>query len=298
VVSWAAGHSLAGGWLACRRLGSLNGAEELITILLKEIWPIEKPDDYKVHFARWNGDSQPLEVFVRDKAEWQRWQEYRPSRDDFNRPFIFSLVQFYHETDAWLFGGVFKVLARHNDCYEVELMDMGSGFIGRLKLHSDYRGRTTRANFENHYESFAVQEVLREPYSGRQFPGYDDIDLSFEELETLVKNDRPDWKAALENVKGIYLISDTKTGKRYVGSAYSDQGIWARWSAYVASGHGGNVELRTLVKDPSLEYCRANFRFALLEHRSNRTPDETIVAREAFWKRILLTRGEQGLNRN
>ena len=42
-----------------------------MTILLKGIWPIEKLDDYKVHFARWNGSAQPLEVFVRDKAEWQ-----------------------------------------------------------------------------------------------------------------------------------------------------------------------------------------------------------------------------------
>lgn len=65
-----------------------------MTILLKEIWPIEKWEDYKVHFARWNGDSQPLEVFVRDRTQWQGWQEYRPSKDDFNRPFIFPLLSF------------------------------------------------------------------------------------------------------------------------------------------------------------------------------------------------------------
>jgi hypothetical protein len=269
-----------------------------MTILLKEIWAIEKPEDYKVHFARWNGEAQPLEVFVRDRDEWQGWQEYRPSRNDFNRPFIFSLAQFYHESDAWLFGGVFRIIRRHEDRYEVELQNTRRGFIGRLKLRSDYRNRTTRANFENHYDGFTVQEILREPYSGRRFPGYEGIDLSFEELETLVKNDRPDWKAALENVKGIYLINDTNTGKRYMGSAYGDQGIWSRWSAYVASGHGGNVELCALVKDPSLHYCRSHFRFALLEHRPMPTHDQAILDREVFWKRILLTRGEQGLNRN
>ena len=43
-----------------------------------------------LHFARWNGENQPLEVWARDKQEWQGWQEYRPARDDFNRPF-FSL---------------------------------------------------------------------------------------------------------------------------------------------------------------------------------------------------------------
>lgn len=269
-----------------------------MTILLKDIWPFEKPHEVKVHFARWNEEAQPLEVFVRDHQEWQGWQEYRPKRNEFNRPYIFSLMQFYHETDAWLFGGLFQVLARHADRYEVALLDKGSGFIGRLKLRSAYRGRSTRVNFENHYEGFEILEILREPYTGRQFPGYEDIDLSFEELEALVRNNRADWKAALENIKGIYLISDTATGKRYVGSAYSDQGIWSRWCAYVASGHGGNVELRALVSDPTLDYCRANFRFALLEHRASRTPDEVILAREAFWKRILMTRGTQGLNRN
>ena len=269
-----------------------------MTIRFADIWPLENPDNYKVHFARWNGDSQPLEVFVRNRSEWQHWQEYRPGRNDFNRPRIFTLIQFYHETDSWLFGGIFDVLARPETHYEVGLSEDGSGFIGRLKIRSTYRGRTTRTNLENHYSDFEVQEILREPYSGRHFPGYEDIDLSFEELETLVKNDRPDWKAALESTKGIYLISDTLTGKRYVGSAYGDQGIWSRWCAYAASGHGGNVELRSLVCDPSLDYCRANFRFALLEHRAARTPDDLVISRESFWKRILLTRGAQGLNRN
>ncbi len=50
--------------------------------------------------------------------------------------------------------------------------------------------------------------------------------------------------------------------------------------------------------DPTLEYCRKAFRFVLLEFRPAPTPDEVILAREAFWKRILLTRGDYGLNRN
>jgi hypothetical protein len=83
--------------------------------------------------------------------------------------------EFYHEVDAWLFGGVFRVLARHADRYEVELTGEGAGFIGRLKLRSPYRERATRVDFENHYGAFEVQEILREPYSGRAFPGFEDI---------------------------------------------------------------------------------------------------------------------------
>ncbi len=275
----------------------VKGIGDLV-IRLSDIWPIAAPENYKVHFARWNGESQPLEVWARDRREWQGWQEYRPARDEFNRPSIFSLVQFYHEPDIWLFGGVFRVTQRLSDCYVVELADEGASFLGRLKLRSAYRERATRVNFENHYSALEVEEILREPYSGRAFPGFENIDLSFDELETLVRNNRPDWKAALSSVKGVYLISDSNTGKRYVGSAYSIDGIWGRWCNYAATGHGGNAELRQLVSDPTLEYCRKFFRFALLEHRPNLTSDEIVFQREGFWKRILLSRGEHGLNRN
>ena len=269
-----------------------------MTIMLSDVLPIANLDEYKVHFAKWNQKNQPLDVFTKDRGEWQGWQEYRPSRDDFNRPLIFSLASFYHEPETWLFGGVFKVLARHEDRYEVELTDIAARFIGRLKLRSPYNFRAVRVNMESQYDGFEVAEILREPYTGRPFPGYEDIELSFEEIETLVRNSRPDWKAALESVKGVYLITDTLTGKRYVGSAYGEAGIWSRWCDYAKTGHGGNVELRTLVTTPDLGYCRANFRFALLEQRPLRAGDDLIIARETFWKRLLLTRGDQGLNRN
>lgn len=271
---------------------------------LKDIWLIENVHDYKVHFARWNGGWQPLDVWVGDREEWYGWQAYYPGRDDFNRNYIFTLMDFYHESDVWLFGGIFRVLGCHEDSkepkgyrYEVELTDHGEAFIGRLKLRSGYKSRPPRVNFENHYDSFEVSEILREPYSGRAFPGYESIDIHFPELEALIRNDRPDWKSALENVQGVYMITDTSTGKRYVGSAYGDSGIWQRWAGYAASGHGWNKELVALTGDNGLGYAREKFRLALLEYCPARMPDEAVIARESFWKNALLTR-EYGLNLN
>ncbi len=269
-----------------------------MTILLKDIWPISNLNEYKVHFARYNQHSQPLNVFAKDFTEWQGWQEYKGQRNDFNRPYIFSLIQFYHETDSWLFGGVFKVKERHEDRYEVELDDEGKSFIGRLKIKSTYRQRATRTNLERHFEEFEVQEILREPYSGETFPGYNKIDHSFEQLETLIKRERPDWMSALKNIKGIYLITDTKTGFRYVGAAYGEQGVWSRWCDYIFTGHGHNAELQKLVKVQGIEYCRAYFHFTLIEHLPFNTFDKVIQERENYWKRILFSRGKQGLNRN
>jgi hypothetical protein len=136
-----------------------------VTIFLSELLRIQDLAEYKVHFARWNDVVHPLEVFARDKKEWQQWQEYWPGRDDFNRPFIFSLIQFYHETDIWLFGGIFRVVTRHGDRYEVEkLTETGRALIGRLKLRSDYRSvprelilrSTTRVS---KYRKFCVSRI-------------------------------------------------------------------------------------------------------------------------------------------
>jgi len=269
-----------------------------MTIALAQIWNVPNPHNYKLHFARWNGEDQPLDVWVRDRTEWQGWQEYRPSRNEFNREYIVALASFYHEPNAWLFGGVYRVRAREQKRYDVELTDQGENLIGRLLLTSNYRERAPRVNFENHYLSLEVLELLREPYAGRSFLGFESVNLSFGELETIVRRGSREWQAPLSSVKGVYLITDTTTGKRYVGSAYGGGGIWARWCEYIASGHGGNVELRALVRDPTLEYFRRAFRFALLETRPIGVSDELIVSRESYWKDVLFSRGLDGLNRN
>ncbi len=269
-------------------------------ILLKDIWPIDEVQDHKVHFARWNGEDQPLDEWVRDPTAWVGWQRYRPhpDKDDFNRDYIFSLMSFYHETDVWLFGGVFRVKERHKDRYEVELTERGGQFIGRLKLRFHYVARNPRPNFEGSYDEFEVSEVLAEPYFGRTFPGYERVHIDFRELESLAKIDRPDWKAALANVNGVYLITDESTGKRYVGSASGEQGLWGRWKTYIETGHGGNQGIKEATGDNSQEYARRHFVFTLLEFFAFRTPEEVVRGRETFWKQVLLTRGKYGLNEN
>ena len=269
-------------------------------IRLTDIWPVENPHDYKVHFASYNGHSEPLDVLARDLDEWSAWQENRPKTNQFNRKFIFSLARVYYETDSWLFGGVFRVAERLPDRYEIELTDQRAPFVGRLKLGSPYRGRARRVNMEGRLDEFEVLEILREPYSGRPFLGLESIDLSFRELEVLHRNNRPDWRAALESVSGVYLITARTRNAvlRYVGAAYGEQGIWSRWVEYLETGHGGNAALRKLMGDSDLSYCRKHFRFALLEHMPRNTLDGLVQDREAHWKIILGTRGPGGLNRN
>lgn len=181
---------------------------DALPILLEDIWaPKAELEDYKVHFAKWNGDRQPLDAWVRDRDAWVGWQEYRGTKNDFNRDRILSFMSFYHERDTWLFGGIFQVKERHEDRYAVELTSELAPFIGRLKVASPYRDRQVRPKLERVLGGIQVKEVLGHPYSGRHFPGFEEIDLSFEELEALVRNGRADWQSPLSSVKGEPLLT-------------------------------------------------------------------------------------------
>lgn len=270
-------------------------------IALKTVLPTLDPQEYKVHLASWNGKTQPLDVFVRDRNEWKGWNTYRYGKDRFNRPYIFSLIHFYHEPDIWLFGGVYKVISRlpanYSHSYGVELDQRTAELVGRLKIYFKRKSRNDSIKLENVYSEMVVSELLREPYSGEQFPGYENINHDFSFLETVFRSDRSDWKLMLENVKGVYLIVDKSNGKKYVGSAYGPFGIWRRWGCYIGTGHGFNDELTKLIDEKGIEYARKNFRLSLLEYRPARTDDHVIISRENYWKEALLSR-KFGYNRN
>jgi len=268
-------------------------------IKLQDILRIENLNDYKVHCAMKNElGTQPLDVFARNREEWHGWNSYKGKKDEFNRQYIFSLMNFYHEQNIWLFGGIYEVIGIENDSYKIKLTDDAAEYVGRLKIRFELTGRNARRLLEGCYSDFIVTEVLKESYSGQSFSGYESIDLSFEQLEIIIKNERPDWRGALQNIKGVYLITDKLLGKRYVGSAYGEVGIWARWQCYIDNGHGHNAELKELIKEKKMDYAKQNFKFTLLEYRPMKVQDQVIIDRETFWKEALLSRGDWGYNKN
>lgn len=267
-------------------------------IELAELVAGHEIEDSKIHLASWNGQDQPLDIFVNDRAEWQAWNEYRGKRDDFNRKYVFSLIHFYPEQDVWLFGGLYKITNRHSDRYEVELQRKFQNLIGRLKVRFKRSGRAKAILPEKSFERMVIAEILREPYTGELFPGYEDVCLPFAKLESIIRQERKDWRSALSNIKGVYLIADTSNGKKYVGSAYGSTGIWSRWSCYIGTGHGHNDDFSKIIKEHGVEYALKYFVFTLLEYRPMKTDDKAIIDRESFWKRALLTRGEYGYNNN
>ncbi|EAR61911.1 GIY-YIG nuclease family protein [Neptuniibacter caesariensis] len=271
-------------------------------IPLSNIIHIDDPSKYKFHAARWNGGDQPLDVYVRDKGEWFQWNTWRSSKDEFSRQYIFSLIDFYPESDTWLFGGIYRVLHRgdvaHDHSYEIEELPEFSPYVGRLKIKLPKPSRGRAFYLENHLENMMVSEILKQPYSGEQFPGYENINHTFSALSVIFKQSKPDWRAALENIKGVYVITDKSNGKTYVGSAYGDSGVWSRWSCYIGTGHGWNDELTKIIDSEGFEYAENNFTLSLLEHRPMKVDDKFIIERESYWKEVFLSRGAFGYNKN
>ena len=122
------------------------------------------------------------------------------------------------------------------------------------------------------------------------FPGFDRLVLNYPQLQAVMREHRyASWRTALSSVFGIYLITDTRDGRHYVGKADGEESIRQRWHAYATNGHGGNVELKTV--DPR------SFRFSLLRVFDPSTPKADINAAEGHFK-VALDSVRHGLNRN
>ena len=269
-------------------------------ILLKDIIAIDNPTEYKMHIAKYNGKTNPLDAFIENFDYWIGWNSYRSERTNrFNRKYVISFIDFYPQKETFLFGGVFEILNTYSDHYDIRLREDFKNLIGRLKVKNINTPRGSAFRFENFYNDIEVVEILDKSYENHVFSGYENIDYSFKQIKEIINREPLDWKCALENVKGIYMLSNTENGKRYVGSAYGDSGIWSRWRQYCTNGHGGNKELCALVEQKGYDYIEQNFKFTLLEIHPMFTSDEAIILRESYWKEVMMSRNKKfGYNSN
>ncbi len=196
--------------------------------LLKFWEPTFSAEKSKVPLARYHGNEQPLDVFIQGNFdEWQRWQGGR----NFQREFVVSLIQAGSPT-RWLFAGLFRTHGYQERVdpshffYYLDRVPAAEEWVGRLYLTSCYKKRNSYPLGETLADDLAVVELLANRLSIGQFPGYKNINLTKGQLDVVVRQNIDSWRSALSSVKGIYLITDTATGKLYVGKADGEDGVW------------------------------------------------------------------------
>jgi hypothetical protein len=284
--------------------------------ILKLELPTLKPEECKIHLACWNGRDDPMDIFLRGLfTEWQNWQSNR----NFERPFIVSLIKMYGG-NRWLFAGVYST----NGCNAVDAQvdrpwDKSAGYsptsesqiirpafrydtkalpefvelTGRLIVEFARPGRQSYLKAENWAEQLKVHELRPRPLEVEDFPGFSDVLLPKWKLDLIIREVIMSWKSALSSVAGIYLITDTKTGRHYVGSAYGEGGIWGRWKTYSETGHGFDKILQVLLKEMGTEYAR-HFQFCILETADTNASKDDVIDRETHWKNALCCREAYG----
>lgn len=268
----------------------------LVFDLLRLMAPGIAPDKAKVHLATWNGKENPIDVYFKGAfPEWQRWQ----TKKNFEKPYVISLIAL-PTPQKWLFAGAYTSAGyqeiQSEYYYQLNEISSCSEMNGRLIANFERPGRQSYLNADRWTEKIFLSEILAEPMHVVEFLGYRAINLSKDELDIITSQEMESWKAALASVAGVYLISDTRTGRLYVGSASGEGGIWQRWCNYAKTGHGSNVQLIELLETEGKNRS-AYFRFSVLEIADLHESQSNILEREKHWKSVLLSR-EHGLNSN
>ncbi len=254
--------------------------------------------DYKIHCAT-GKDHPPLDAYF--AGTFKKWQEQQTQKN-FQCKHVLSLIHL--ENNCWLFAGVYAVKGvkpylrkgrRHFMYSTVEVKGL-EHLTGKAIIQFDKKFRASYLKGPSHEDRLFLSELRNQIMTIGDFPGYNSVLLSYRNLGTIIRESNPSWRSALCNVSGVYLITDTKTGRSYVGSAYGGDGIWQRWMAYAKTGHGGNKELRLLLSKKSKIYVD-NFQYSILEVCDLNSSNDYIINRECYWKNVLLTR-EYGLNSN
>lgn len=202
------------------------------------------------------------------------WIVFRPEGGD--RARLWSVLHNHGETSH---DGVTRT-------FKLEQSELMSDLRNRLVIH--WRSPRTWRLKATTAAGYPVMEIAdAEPV---RFPGFDALTLDYPQLQAVMREHRyAAWRTALSSVVGIYLITDTRDGRHYVGKAEGAENILQRWAAYATNGHGGNVELRNLIP--------ATFRLSVLRVFDPATPRPEVDAAERHFKHALDSR-RHGLNRN
>jgi hypothetical protein len=184
--------------------------------------------------------------------------------------------------------GMLEIEAEHflgNDAlFQLEQVDYLKEYENKLVI--DWGG-ATRSWYQKGTTEKPIISIQQD--EKKIFNGYENLVLTYDQLKEIVENETvySAWHVALKAVYAIYLIVDAETGKQYVGSAYNSDGLFGRWSCYVATKHGNNKLMKDeLCKQPERYHA---FQFSILQILPKSITDKEVIKTESKWKEKLLS---------
>lgn len=281
----------------------------------EDFFPVENKEKTKIKFNMNDADpnKKAWDYLVNgpDDSNWIRINAHRKEKSVSNNldnaDYLLSFAQYYpYGSRYYIFGGYYKIIGKNKEVkddtgYELELQSKFKDYIGCLIIElKEPIGRDVYTRKYTSVISGKLQPRIYEisPDSKRYlFTGYENVSLSHKELRSVINDNY--WKDQLSKVKGVYCVTDTSTGKLYIGSASSSkEGIWHRWKYYADAKDltGGNKEFEE-IKKKNPDAILTHFKYTILEIFDMKADAYKIRDRESYWKRALDTRNH-GMNGN
>lgn len=266
-------------------------------IKLNDILQLRHLENVKIRFnIMFGGNWNPIEVFKNNDnhvlLDGHYWN-YKNKKSYKDGQITIGFIRI--KDDLWLLFHIGKITKDLNKLdgvgYEYEILAEYEKYFGRLIIKFKNQSQTMIRHANSVIDECEVAQILPDIFDNDIFPGYDKVNISWDELSRVIEKDT--WKTALQNQKGVYLITDITNGKKYVGSAYGENMILARWRSYVKNGNGGNVGLKFL----DFDYIKKSFRYSILDIYKSTIDDQVIIERESWWKEVLQSR-KYGYNEN
>lgn len=290
-------------------------------ITVREILNINDPENFYVKLDKidqFGIDTKSL--YINDKEKLLQEMAFhhdtnRPTENAtynyvMDRAYTLHFIPYDEKNKLWLYVGAYYQTGKYNVEYEnhtttyykLQLEEQYSRMKGRLIVHFDRKPgtRQVRAGLETDFaDRLTLHSILEQEISNIKFRDYQNIHLTYPQLKSIITNNDQKWFTALSTINAVYLQTDKKTGKQYVGSAYGRDKLWGRWKQYVETYHGGNKSLKELYEKEGPQYFEDNFTYSLLEVVPNSRKDMSnlVIERESWWKIVLQSR-EFGYNNN
>lgn len=254
----------------------------------------------KIRLNTYNGQTNPIDEYKKNPDSLLKWNYWNNKKYSVGQVSI-GLVKM--DNDNWLLftiGKITKLLDKplyFNDKknggvqVEYETIQKYSDLYGRVIIRYNNNSQQMFRNAEGLIDKLEVKEILPSVYTGFDFPGYDNVSLSYSQLETIIYGNYPSYCNAIANQKAVYVITDKNTGKLYIGSATSNHGmLLSRWKSYIQNGHGGNEKLKKLVSELGFNYVKQYFQYTIIENFNSKVDDSYVLSRENYWKNVLQTK--------
>jgi hypothetical protein len=204
---------------------------------------------------------------------------------------VFSFIKITN--DEWLFISAAEIVdIPESSRAKAKIIDKFRPLFGRLVIRFKKGNTYARYVFRMSkiIDQCNVKEILSCQYNGEQFEGYDRVHLPYFKLSDVFSGRiMPTYYEALKKVTGIYCLTDTKTGKLYIGSATGGEGVAGRWGNYLDSKHGGNKKLIALYDQMGSKYFEEHFTYTLIEYFGLSYDPARIFEREQYWKHCFNT---------